>query len=88
MVEGSPGYGIIEYTRLEAEKANAPRANPGDASTFTVTLKAPLGAAGTLHLMSGRQVLVPSDGLVAMTVEDSKPLLSIGWTKNNLETQS
>jgi hypothetical protein len=73
MVEGSPGYGIVEYTRLEAEKANAPRANPNDASTFTVTLKAPLGASGSLHLMSGRSTSVPADGLVTMTPEDSKP---------------
>ena len=31
--------------------------------------------------MSGRQVLVPSDGLVAMTIEDSKPLLGLGWVE-------
>src|SRR6266446_4926690 len=40
------------------------------------------------HLLfdSGRKVSVPPDRLVAMTVEDSKPLLSIGWTtQNNLE---
>jgi phage terminase large subunit-like protein len=78
MVESSPGYGIIEWTRLEAEKANAPRANPGDASTFTVTLIAPTGISD-VHLMSGRAVSVPPDRLVAMTVEDSKPLLGIGW---------
>jgi predicted phage terminase large subunit-like protein len=87
MVEPVAGWGLIEWTRLEAEKATAPRANPNDATTFTVTLKAPLGAAGTLHLMSGRQVSVPADGLVTMTVEDSKPLLGIGWLiQNNLET--
>jgi len=43
------------------------------------------GAAGTLHLMSGRQVLVPSDGLVAMTIEDSKPLLGLGWVEASAE---
>ena len=40
------------------------------------------------HLLfdSGRKVSVPPDRLVAMTVDDSKPLLSIGWTtQNNLE---
>ena len=62
----------------------APRAYPSDASTFTVTLKAPAGISD-VHLMSGRAVSVPPDGLVAMTVEDSKPLLAIGWTQNNLE---
>jgi phage terminase large subunit-like protein len=84
MVDGSPGYGLIEYTRLEAEKANAPRANPNDASTFTVTLRAPAGISD-VHLMSGRAVSVPPDRLVTMTVEDSKPLLGIGWTPNNLD---
>jgi hypothetical protein len=43
------------------------------------------GAAGTLYLMSGRQVLVPSDGLVAVSPEDSEPLLGIGWTLIKLE---
>ena len=83
MVQAEPG--IIEYARLEAEKVAAPRANPGDASTFTVTLRAPAGASGTQYLMSGRLVSVPADGLVAMSVEDSKPLLGMGWTQNNLE---
>jgi predicted phage terminase large subunit-like protein len=82
---GAPEPGIISYARIEALKAIAPRANPSDASTFTVTLKAPLGCSGTQHLMSGRSVLVPADGLVAMSVEDSKPLLGMGWTQNNLE---
>jgi phage terminase large subunit-like protein len=85
---GAPEPGIIEWSRLEALKATVPRANPNDVSTFTVTLKAPAGASGTLHLMSGRSVCVPADGLVAMTVEDSKPLIGIGWATNNLETSN
>jgi hypothetical protein len=52
----------------------------------SVTLRAPHECADTYYLMSGRKVSVPPDRLVAMTVEDSKPLLSIGWTtQNNLE---
>jgi phage terminase large subunit-like protein len=82
---GAPEPGIIGYARMEALKATAPRASVNDAATFTVTLKAPPGAAGTLHLMSGRQVLVPSDGLVAMTADDSKPLLGIGWVEVRAE---
>jgi len=35
--------------------------------------------------MSGRQVLVPSDGLVAMTIEDSTPLLGLGWVEASAE---
>ena len=83
MVEGSPGYGLIEWTRLEAEKVNA-RVNINDASNFTVTLRAPAGIS-TVYLMSGRMLQVPPDGLVAMADEDSKPLLAVGWTTNKLE---
>jgi hypothetical protein len=82
MVEPVPG--IIEYARLEAEKAYAPRPNPDDASQFTVTLRAPDGISD-VHLMSGRAVSVPPDRLIGMTVEDSMPLLGVGWTTNNLD---
>src|SRR6266403_645688 len=75
----APEPGIIGYARMEALKATAPLANPNDAATFTVTLKAPPGASGTLHLMSGRQVLVPADGLVSMSPEDATALRSMGW---------
>ena len=84
MVEPVAGWGLIEWTRLEAEKATAPRANPNDPSTFTVTLKAP-AELSYVHLMSGRGVPVPADRLVAMSVEDSKPLLAAGWNTNNLQ---
>src|ERR1019366_3103783 len=83
IVEATPGYGIIEYTRLEAEKVTALRANPTSSALFAVTLKAPIDCSGTLHLMSGRQVSVPADGLVLVSVEDSKPLLGMGWTNQN-----
>jgi hypothetical protein len=83
MVEGLPGYGLIEWTRLEAEKVNA-RVNINDSSNFTATLRAPVGIS-TVYLMSGRAVQIPADRLVAMTVEDSKPLLAVGWTTNKLE---
>ena len=65
MVEPVAGWGLIEWTRLEAEKVNAPRSNLSDASNFTVSLLAPMG----------------SEVLVAMLKEDSLPLLSIGWQR-------
>src|SRR6266851_2059585 len=80
MVEPVAGWGLLEWTRLEAEKANAPRVNPTDTSLCTVTLLAPPGISD-VHLMSGRAVSVPADRLVAMTMEDSKPLLGIGWKR-------
>jgi len=87
IVEGSPGWGIIEWTRLEAEKMNAQRVDPGDTSQFTVSLIAPLGISHVC-LMSGRSIAVPPDRVVSMTTEDSKPLLAIGWTTNNLEMRN
>jgi len=78
VVEPVAGWGLIEYTRLEAERVNAPLANPNDASLFTVKLRAPADCS-YVNLMSGRGVSVPADRLVAMTVDDSEPLLAIGW---------
>ena len=82
---GAPEPGIIGWARSEALKASAPRANPNDPSTFTVTLKAPPGASGTLHLMSGRQVSVPADGIVSVSPEDSGPLVAAGWVEVRAE---
>jgi hypothetical protein len=87
IVEATPGYGIIEYTRLEAEKVTALRANPTSPSLLAVELRAPAGASGTQHLMSGRQVSV-DEGFVFVSPEDAAPLIAAGWTttQNNLET--
>jgi hypothetical protein len=64
----------------------APRASVNDAATFTVVLKAPADASGTLFLMSGRQVTVPPDGLISVTPEDATPLKAAGWSvQNDLE---
>jgi phage terminase large subunit-like protein len=83
---GAPEPGIIAWSRSEALKATAPRANPLDTSQHTVKLKAPIGCSGTQHLMSGRQLLVPADGIVLVSAEDSGPLIAAGWTtQNNLE---
>jgi hypothetical protein len=36
--------------------------------------------------MSGRQLLVPADGIVSVSPEDSGPMIAGGWTvSNNLE---
>jgi hypothetical protein len=82
---GAAEPGIIGFAREEAAKASAPRARVNDAATFTVTLKAPTGAAGTIHLMSGRQVSVPADGVVAVSPEDAKPLIGMGWVEVKAE---
>jgi len=87
MVEPVAGWGLIEWSRLEAEQASAPRVDPNYPSTFTVTLRTPVDCSYA-NLLSGRGVPVPADRLVAMTAEDSKPLLGIGWTTNNLENSN
>jgi hypothetical protein len=77
----------ISALRDKAENIYSHRAFPVLTQLrHSVTLRAPHECADTYYLMSGRKVSVPPDRLVAMTVEDSKPLLSIGWTtQNNLE---
>jgi hypothetical protein len=87
MVEPVAGWGLIEWTRMEAAKVSAPRPDPNDVSQHTVTMRAPQGIS-TVYLMSGRAVSIPPSRLVAMSPEDAKPLLSIGWTPNNLEDPS
>src|SRR5712672_3287788 len=76
MVEPVAGWGLIEWTRLEAEKLNALRRDLNDTTDF-ITMKAPAGCS-YVHLMSGRGVAVPNDGVVAMSPEDAKPLEGIG----------
>lgn len=82
---GAPEPAIIAWSREEAAKASAPNASPLDIKTFTVTLKAPPGASGTLHLMSGRQVSVPADGIISVSPEDSGPLVAAGWVELRLK---
>jgi hypothetical protein len=85
MVDGSPGYGLIEWTRMEAAKVSAPRPDPTDASQHTVTMRAPEGISTIYLMMSGRAVSIPQNGLIRMCPQDAKPVLGIGWTPNNLE---
>jgi len=76
----SVGRGVKRTSRFRAATSES---DPTE--TFRNAASAARGA-DTYYLMSGRKVSVPPDRLVAMTVEDSKPLLSIGWTtQNNLE---
>jgi hypothetical protein len=74
-----------EMTDPVHPRQNAPRANPTDASLCTITLRAPAGASGTQHLISGRQLLVPADGIVSVSPEDSGPLIAAGWVELRAE---
>jgi hypothetical protein len=82
MVEATPGFGIIEYARLQVEKMNA-RNDPNDRSGF-ISMKAPLGIS-FVQLMSGRGMPVPADRNVDVSQEDAGPLFALGWIPNNLE---
>jgi predicted phage terminase large subunit-like protein len=80
MVEGSPGFGIMEFTRLEAAKIHR---NPNDTTGF-IRMQAPAGISH-VHLMSGRGLCVPPDGAVSMSPEDATPLAAVGWKPIGLE---
>lgn len=67
-----PGWGIMEYYRLEAERAS------GKASQATYRLKAPPGISH-VYTMSGQQFAV-KDGHVEVSEEDGRPLLAAGYT--------
>jgi hypothetical protein len=63
-------------------------------SDVAFTLKAPAGASGTQHLISGRQLRVPADGIVSVSPEDSGPFLAAArlqlgqdWTRTRLPYQ-
>jgi hypothetical protein len=65
MVEPVAGGGLIEWTRLEAERLNAPRNDLNDTTGF-VRMQAPANCSYVL-LMSGRGMPVSPDGILSMT---------------------
>jgi hypothetical protein len=79
MVEPVAGWGLIEWTRLEAERLNAPRNDLNDTTGF-VRMQAPANCSYVL-LMSGRGMPVSPDGILSMSPEDATALLGIGWKR-------
>ena len=43
---------------------------------------------GAARLFSGRDVSVPADRIVLMTLEDAKPLYRLGWTRVTSDSQT
>jgi hypothetical protein len=79
---GAQQPGIIEWTRLEAEKATAPRASVFDASTFKVKMLAPPNASGTLFLLSGRhgsQHVATRKWTIERSRNRKKPLILLAY---------
>ena len=80
MVEGVPGWGILEHYRLNAARAKEP-ANVAPAAA-TVKLAAPPGfATSTLITMSGRSIALGDDRVVEVSEDDAKPMVNAGWTR-------
>lgn len=84
MVEGSPGYGLIEYTRLEAEKVTAEQignrkaAEPPSLSNGGVRMKSNADTS-TAYGMSGTQYNADAHVVFIVSAADAKPLLAAGW---------
>ena len=72
----SPGQGIFEYYRMQAEKLQRHRETP---KTW-VRLRAPPGM-GAVQTFSGRHLNIGPEGLVEMSAEDAQYLIPAGWTK-------
>jgi hypothetical protein len=63
-----PGWGVLEYYRLEAAKLKAE--NEGGPM---VRMLAPVGI-GALQNFTGRHITIPNDRIVEVSAEDAGPL--------------
>jgi hypothetical protein len=90
MVEPVAGWGLIEWTRLEAEKVTADQignrkaAEPPSLRNGAVAMKNSTGCS-TAYGLSGTQYNADADGVFIVRAVDVGPLLAAGWTRNNLE---
>jgi hypothetical protein len=91
MVEPVAGWGLIEWTRLEAEKVTAEQignrkpAEPPSLTNGGVAMKNGFGVS-TVYGLSGTHYNADADGVFIVATADVRPLLAAGWTlQNNLE---
>jgi hypothetical protein len=86
MVEPVAGWGLIEYTRLEAEKVTADQvgnrkaAEPPTLSNGGVKMKSPAGTS-TAYGMTGTQYNADAEGFFIVAGADVRPLLAAGWVE-------
>ncbi len=76
LAQGGDEPGWLQFYREEAGYARA-----DDATAFepTITLIAPLGVSH-VHVMSGREIVVPADRMISLPTSDARPLLAApGW---------
>jgi len=91
MVEPVAGWGLIEWTRLEAEKITAEQLGnrkPVEQPSLInggVGMKNSTGTS-TAYGMTGTQYNADADGIFIVAAADVRPLLAAGWSiQNNLE---
>jgi predicted phage terminase large subunit-like protein len=84
LVEGSPGWGLIEWTRQEAERVTAGQignrkaAEPPSLTNGGVMMRSPTGA-DTAYGMEGDKYTVGPDGIFIVKAHDVGPLRAAGW---------
>jgi predicted phage terminase large subunit-like protein len=84
MVEPVAGWGLIEYTRLEAEKVMADQighrkaAEPPSLTNGGVRMKNSIGVS-TAYGMSGTQYNADAGGVFIVRAGDAQPLIAAGW---------
>jgi hypothetical protein len=90
MVEPVAGWGLIEWTRLEAEKVTAEQignrklAEPPSATNGGVRMKNNDGIS-TAYGMTGMQYNADASGIFIVAAADVRPLLAAGWTELRAE---
>jgi hypothetical protein len=70
----TPGWGLFEYMRLQAEATWAGQ------EAVMLKLQAPVGISH-VSTLSGRQIMVPCDRILEVTAEESKSLLGAGFQR-------
>jgi len=86
MVEPVAGWGLIEYTRLEAEKVTADQIGnrktlePPSLTNGAVEMKNSIGVS-TAYGLSGTQYNADAGGIFIVRAIDVGPLLAAGWVE-------
>ena len=86
MVEPVAGWGLIEWTRLEAEKVTAEQighrkpAEPPSLTNGGVRIRNSTGSS-TAYGLTGTQYNADAGGIFIVTAADVGPLLAAGWVE-------
>ena len=90
MVEPVAGWGLIEYTRLEAEKVTADQignrrpVEPPRLTNGGVAMRNSAGVS-TAYGMTGAQYNADADGVFIVAAADVRPLLAASWVEVRAE---